>query len=136
MDWSEIKKAVFEYMETWTETSIVWPMQSVKPTADRWIEIHIIDNNEDFRRKNNAQRGMLLLQIGIFAKDENQYALDTLYSELSDFLGQHDICSDNYSIRFQNLGATDVPWSRGKNHVENIVQFRAVTIEARIWEKL
>ena len=133
MDWAEIKKTIWTYLDTWTTTSIMWPGQSVRPSGTSWIEVHLLETDEDFRRKTGPDRGTAQLQIGIFSKSENQYVLDDIHDDLSTFLHQKDLISTNYQIRFGELTAVNVPWKEDEN-IEKILQYRACTSQITVWE--
>lgn len=101
--WAEIYKRIFTYLKTWTETPIVYPMQRVPPSENAWLEVHILDSNEIFRRKTGPAKGEILLQIGVFSRSENIYHGADLSESLAEFLHQKDLFSTNYAIRFGEL---------------------------------
>lgn len=133
MDWEEIKKGLWVYIATWPHTDIFWPLQDVLPTDDSWIELHVLDHDEDYVRKTGKESGELYLQLGIFSKSRNQYIIDTIQRKLSDFLAQKDLTTTNYQLRSQELQGTDVPW-KGSERIQDIAQHRACTVVVKVWE--
>jgi hypothetical protein len=129
MDWEEICKTIFTYMKTWSSTPIIFPGQSTKSSGDTWIEFHVLDLSATFVRKSNKTRGQVLCSVGIFSKSENVYSAIAVAKTLNTFLGQHDLFSANYAIRFEELQSGRVLFS-GQQDLEKNLQHLPCTVTA------
>ena len=131
MDWAEIDKAIFAKLDTWSEadTDIFYPNQAVLPATSAWCELHVLQRDAQISRITGKDEGELQIQLGVFSKSENVYAVPTLVASLMSLIQRVTLSTTNYYIRFREMTAEQISRDDRK------IWFCACTITAHAQEK-